>query len=633
MTTKSVPAATCEIATGKYEQTGGAYNPIVHPQPGYSQVGKNPRQVRSLLSWARKFASDLAWPVVPVLDKVPSTEHGHTDATTDVYDLEELFAARTHNGFGVRCGGALRLVAIEIDERNHVKTGSAASFHRLAGVRMGDYKTPSYPTPNGARMLCYAPSDLDLDFGEIEIADGISVFGSGKQVVLPPSQHPSGALYGPWYPGLDPWQVEVAPLPAALVERIRAARPAATPRTEHEHGAGGAVDLDLVEDALKSIDPWAGGYHWWLKILMAIHSEYPGLDGQKVAVAWACGKPGEVERLFERYLKSDGNRSGKVGIGTLFFEAKAAGWKRPATGPVGLPWSVTKSDLDSCPACRTFYTGVLDDGSVVTGRNFCHNPKCQVKHKLKMGDALRAVLSFTGIRTETVPGMVWREWRQNMHKSGRRYLKLPMADGNLFCLVEVATPTPAAELQALLGVAAQVWEAKPKRQNVSHERRAKPRPAVDAMPPKPRAKLVERWIVSQPEQRRALQDCLSRLGVSFERRAYGGWRTAPLDDETRDLLHLELLTVPGLITLAPTTSISLSGTTCELDALGGGDLPHNESEVPGYAVRNRVNVGATSPLKRSKRLSRAKRAADGKKRAALNAIEHQSALRQLENNA
>ena len=142
--------------------------------------------------------------------------------------------------------------------------------------------------------------------------------------------------------------------------------------------------------------------------------------------------------------------------------------------------------------CRTFYTGVLDDGSVVTGRNFCHNPKCQVKHKLKMGDALRGVLDYTGIRTETVPGMVWRQWRENANKSGRRYLKLPLPNGDKFVMVEVATPTPAAELQALLGVAAQVWAAKPKRQNVSHERRAKP--AVDAptVPPKPRAKLVER---------------------------------------------------------------------------------------------------------------------------------------------
>ena len=631
MTTKATAAMVSETMTANPSGAKYSTDTIVHPNPGLRQVGgKNLRQVRSLLSWATKFATDLAWPVVPVLDKVPSTEHGHTDATTDVETLGELFAARKHNGFGVRCGGALRLVAVEIDERNHVKTGSTASLYRVAGVRMGEYKTPSYPTPNGSRMICYAPSDLDLEFGEIEIADGISAFGSGKQVVLPPSQHPSGAQYGPWYPGLDPWSVKVAPLPAAIVERIRAARPAATPRTVHTSDVAGAVDLELVKDALKSIDPWGFGYSRWIRVLMALHSEFPGEDGRAVAVAWACGKPGEVEAHWDRHFKSDGNRTGRVGIGTLFHEAKSAGWVRPATGPVGLPWSVTKADLDSCPACRTFYTGVLNDGSVVTGRNFCHNPKCQVKHKLKMGDALRGVLDYTGIRAETVPGMVWRQWRENANKSGRRYLKLPLPNGDKFVMVEVATPTPAAELQALLGVAAQVWEKKPKRQNVSHERRAKP--AIDAptVPPKPRAKLVERWIVSQPEQRRALQDCLSRLGVPFERRAYGGWRTAPLDTETRDMLHLELLTVPGLITLAPTTSISDSGTTCELDALCGGALPHNEAEVPGYAARNRVNVHATSPVKRSKRLSRAKRAADGKKRAALNAIERQSALRQLE---
>jgi len=600
------------------KSSGATYSTgtIVTSNPGLRQVGKNP----SMLAWARKYASSLAWPVLPVMDKIPATPSGFYDATTDVYDLGDLFAAGTHNGIGLRCGGALRLVAIEIDERNHVKTGSPATFHRAAGVRMGDYKTPSYPTPNGARMLCFVPSAEDCDFGEMDIADGITVFGDKSQVVLPPSQHPSGALYGPWYPGLDPWSVDVAPVPMGILEAIRANLRRAKPRIAHEHGVAGAVDLDLVEDALKSIDPWGFGYSRWIRVLMALHSEFPGEDGRAVAVAWACGKPGEVEAHWDRHFKADGNRSGRVGIGTLFHEAKLAGWKRPTTGPAGLPWSVTKADLDSCPACSTFYTGQLDDGSVVTGRNFCHNPKCQVKHKLRMGDALRVVLSYTGIRTETVPGIVWRQWRENANKSGRRYLKLPLPNGDKFCLVEVATPTPAAELQALLGVAAEIWEAKPKRQNVSHERQPKPAVPVDALPPKPRPKLVERWIVSQPEQRRAMLDALSRLGVPFERRAYGGWRTAPLDAETRDVLHLELLAVPGVFSLAPTTSISCSGTTCELDALGGGDLPRTEAEVPGYAVRNRVNVHATSPVRRSKRLSRAKRAADGRRRDALNRI-------------
>lgn len=49
MTTKSVPAVIDEITTGKYQTAaGGEYNPIVHPNPGLRQVGKNPRQVRTL---------------------------------------------------------------------------------------------------------------------------------------------------------------------------------------------------------------------------------------------------------------------------------------------------------------------------------------------------------------------------------------------------------------------------------------------------------------------------------------------------------------------------------------------------------------------------------------------------------
>ena len=361
---------------------------------------------------------------------------------------------------------------------------------------------------------------------------------------------------------------------------------------------------------------------------MAIHSEYPGQDGRAVAVAWACGKPGEVERLFEKYLKSDGNRSGRVGIGTLFFEAKLAGWVRPAAEPAGLPWTITKDDWDSCPVCRASYTALLDDGSLVNRRDFCRNPKCRVQRKRKMGKALRPLLDYTGIRAETVPGMVWRQWRENANRSGRRYTRIPLASGDSLCLVE--TDAPTVNLPGVLDAAVEAFKAKPPKRNMSHERQVKLPAAVDALPPPPRPKIVERWIVSQPEQRRALLDVLNRLGVAYERRAYGGWRTAPLDTETRDVLHLELLTVPGLISLAPTTSISLSSTTAKMDAQWPDDLPHNEAEVPGYAVRERVNVGATTPLKRSKRLSRAKRANDGRKRAALNAIDRQSALRQLE---
>ena len=161
--TKSVPAATGEIATGKYgtaASSAGYNNKSTTTSPNLQAPAKNPRQVRSLavplyvpsdletvpqwVCWSYEVrkgkvtkppidvhtggyaetdnpstwatfetaetyyhehptyvsgvglvvaGTDLAWPVVPVLDKVPSTEHGHTDATNDVEALGELFVA------------------------------------------------------------------------------------------------------------------------------------------------------------------------------------------------------------------------------------------------------------------------------------------------------------------------------------------------------------------------------------------------------------------------------------------------------------------------------------------------------------------------------------------------------------
>ena len=615
--TKSVPAAIGEIATGKYERAGGySTDPSIARNPALRQVGKNPR-----LAWALRYAM-AGYRVVP---NAPGTKKPLiTDWVTCASDNLEQVAAWWQKWPTANIGLALddNLAVFDVDPRH------GGELHHLDKLGVDFARAPLQHTPHGGQHVMYQkPPSMRFD-PSVPTLDGLEVKTTGTQILVEPSEV-DGKQYR-WE--RSPFDLDIPRLALSVCERLEARKP--TPRTPHEHGAGGGyVDLELVEDALQSLDPWAGGYHWWLKILMAIHSEYPGLDGQKVAVAWACGKPGEVERLFERYLKSDGNRTGKVGIGTLFYEAKLAGWVRPAAEPAGLPWSVTKSDLDSCPTCRDSYTALLDDGSLINARDFCRNPKCRVQRKRKMGKALRPVLDYTGMRAETVPGMVWREWRQNMHKSGRRYTAIPLPGGSRLCLVEVDAKTE--NLPALLTAAAEAWTHKPASGNgvpcnVSHERRAKLPVAIGDVPPKPRPKIVERWLVSQPEQRRALLDVLNRRGIAYERRAYGGWKTAPLDTETRDLLHLELLEVPGLVSRACTTLNSCGSTTAKLDAQSPGNLPHNESEVPGYAVRERVNVGATSPLKRSKRLSRAKRAADGRKRAALNAIEHQSALRRLE---
>lgn len=87
-------------------------------------------------------------------------------------------------------------------------------------------------------------------------------------------------------------------------------------------------DLAKVQDALRHIPP-EPGYHEWLDVQMAVHSEYPGEDGIAVCEAWSPGYPGEVRRKFASFSKN-GNGRGKVGIGTLFHMAQQYGWQPPA---------------------------------------------------------------------------------------------------------------------------------------------------------------------------------------------------------------------------------------------------------------------------------------------------------------
>jgi hypothetical protein len=91
---------------------------------------------------------------------------------------------------------------------------------------------------------------------------------------------------------------------------------------------GVTPDEKKVSDALHHIDAWGIEYDEWLSVLMAIHSAFPGMNGEQMAEAWAQGKEGEVTQKW-RSFKADGNVSGRVGIGTLFALAQSHGWEAP----------------------------------------------------------------------------------------------------------------------------------------------------------------------------------------------------------------------------------------------------------------------------------------------------------------
>lgn len=82
------------------------------------------------------------------------------------------------------------------------------------------------------------------------------------------------------------------------------------------------VSVEEVRDALSYIPAITDYNDEWLRILMAVHSEFPDSTGIQLIEEWSPGYPNEVSKKFRSFKKNG------VGIGTLFYIASQYGWKR-----------------------------------------------------------------------------------------------------------------------------------------------------------------------------------------------------------------------------------------------------------------------------------------------------------------
>lgn len=87
--------------------------------------------------------------------------------------------------------------------------------------------------------------------------------------------------------------------------------------------------LDNIRDALACIP--ANDRELWLRIGMALQSEYPGADGLAIFDAWSEGVDTYDARAVRDTWKSF--KPGRVTLGTLWHEAKARGFKGAAPSP------------------------------------------------------------------------------------------------------------------------------------------------------------------------------------------------------------------------------------------------------------------------------------------------------------
>jgi hypothetical protein len=193
-------------------------------------------------------------------------------------------------------------------------------------------------TTKGGRGLLYlAPPGVVLHTTSQLPQEGeeLRLQGLGAQTVLPPSRHRKGMRYA-WKPGHGPKEIEAAPAPRWLVERLRAHRPAPfrPPRAGRAPANPGAVALALR--ALAHLNPQrAAAYDSWLHVGMGLHAVDPSDEMLRAWDQWSeqCEEkhqPGECAAKWATF-------SGDGGLGLrdlLRWARQDTGWIPEARRPV-----------------------------------------------------------------------------------------------------------------------------------------------------------------------------------------------------------------------------------------------------------------------------------------------------------
>lgn len=211
--------------------------------------------------WARMYR-ELGWQVMPahlpsdggqwkrpLLDWAEFQDSLTPDALFERwYGAGGEYAARKNMGLvtGLASG---RLFCVDLD----LKLGSKAFswWNGLLAVHANSMapETPTQKTGGGGdQVLFKAPEGWSPPTFKTPI--GIDVRGQGGWMMCPPSLHESGQTYD-WYPGREPWAVDLLEAPAWLIEAIEELREdhGGQPTGPREHtaseGAKNAFGLDV----------------------------------------------------------------------------------------------------------------------------------------------------------------------------------------------------------------------------------------------------------------------------------------------------------------------------------------------------------------------------------------------------
>lgn len=451
---KNATPAAGTVGAGLGQTGGRPICPKNTPFPPKSQAEVTKTR---MMAHALRYAL-AGWAVIPLQPngKAPLTAHGVHDCSTDPETIGEWWERWPSANIGLAVGDAH--VVLDIDPRN------GGDLAHLVKLGLDPTLTATQRTWRDGWHVIYAkPPSMDFD-AHVAGLSGLDVLTGARYIVAAPSVI-DGKPYR-WERDLLDFEPTRIPLHVAerLQKRTRPAAPATASTTTPSTPRGDAPPLHVVEHALAHVDAWHGGYDWWVKMLMALHSAYPGDDGLALAEAWAKGKPGEIAKKWASF-----DPDGGVTIGYLIAQAKAVGWlpslatDEPAT--METAHEILHRNLEThggdCAICGKSFFETAVVGDEVRGRRrvmMCHRRDCAtwLAHKTE-----RQIMQAQAWQwpawwvSEHTPD----EWRRLVNGPlGERsdWLGAPLVNGNraLFAGFRVNSTAVSVSLETMLSMAA-----------------------------------------------------------------------------------------------------------------------------------------------------------------------------------
>jgi putative DNA primase/helicase len=167
--------------------------------------------------------ASLGWAVFPIKpkDKIPATEHGFKNATTDADKIRAYWQANPSANIGLACG-ASHLVVVDVD----AKAGGLDTWRELrASLGQIIEQAIVSETGGGGYHYLYRANGEAIRNSAGKLGVGIDVRAEGGYIVVPPSVHPSGRVYQ-WALGASPDDMALPELPDALKKRLAEKAPA-----------------------------------------------------------------------------------------------------------------------------------------------------------------------------------------------------------------------------------------------------------------------------------------------------------------------------------------------------------------------------------------------------------------------